>query len=187
MGDKQRGKKTERDKGETRRGRETEKTERARESLWDCRGDCDHASWISISKQNKYSSSRLLLLFSSHKQFQVPCHPFPLHDLYLLASSLLGSPSPSHLLRSPRQLSFIPSFFCSISHCISSALTLFSASSFFFSLHSHLYLLNLLSLCLYRYTSLTLLLWVEDKKEGWQRRWSWWPLLRSREQCGYFL
>lgn len=116
-------KQRERDKGGNK------EREGGQRKLVGLQGDCDHASWISISKQNKYFPSLLLLLCSSHKPFQVPCHPFPHHDHYLLASSLLGSPSLSHLLRSPRQLSFIPSssffFFCSISRCNSPALTLF--------------------------------------------------------------
>lgn len=144
-------------------------------------GDCDRASWISISKQNKYSSSLLLLLCSSHNQFQVPCHPFPHHDLYLLASSLLGSPSLSHFLCSPRQLSFIPSFFApflaaflQFSH--------FSKHQVFSSVHSYLCLANLFSLCLCVSMNLTFSLWEEDQEEGWQRRWSGWPLSRSGEE-----
>lgn len=105
---------------------------------------CDHASWISISKQNKYSPSLLLLLCSSHKLFQLPCRPFSHHDLYLLASSLLGSLSLSSPLL-PTAAFFHPLFFCSISPCISSALTLLSVSSFF-SLHIYLYITNFLSL-----------------------------------------
>lgn len=88
-------------------GKSEEGRERKPLGLW---GDCDHASWISISKQNKYSPSLLLLLCSSCKLVQVPCRPFPYPDLHLLAS-LLGSLS--HLLHSPRQLSFIPLFFAS--------------------------------------------------------------------------
>lgn len=83
---------------ETRSGRETED----RESLWHCRGDCDHASWILISKQNKYSQFLLLLLCSSHKPFQVPCRPFSHRDLYCLLavhlSHLLFLSSPLFLL-----------------------------------------------------------------------------------------
>lgn len=89
--------------------------------------DCDHASWISISKQNKYSPSLLLLVRSSHKPFQVPCRPFPHRDLYLLASSRLGSPS-LPLISSTPHGSFLSSphffFFCFISPCISPALAL---------------------------------------------------------------
>lgn len=92
-----------RTKREERKHRERQRRKQGRGGRQEDRGgqrkpvgaqeDCDHASWISISKQNKYSPSLLLLVRSSHKPFQVPCRPFPHRDLYLLASSLLGSPS----------------------------------------------------------------------------------------------
>lgn len=90
--DKERGKETQKD---TEGNQEREnKIDRGRERLQGCRGDCDHASWISISKQNKYSPRLLLLLCYSHKPFQVPCRPFSHHDLiaWLLGCPSLSSP-----------------------------------------------------------------------------------------------
>lgn len=143
-GGKERGKKTRREKKqETRRGRETERWRGQRKPVG-LQRDCDHASWISISKQNKYSPSLLLLPCSSHKPFQVPCRPFPHHDLYLLASSLLGSPL-SYLLCSQRQLSFIPSLFAPFLAAFLQ-LSLFSQHQVFF-LFTFLPLTNLPSLC----------------------------------------
>lgn len=110
---------------------------------------CDHASWISISKQNKYSPSLLLLLCSFHKPFQVPCCPFPHHDLYLhfLAAGL------SHLLFSQRQLSFNPSFFApflpaflQLSH-FSQYQVGFFYYYYYFSSDTYLSITNFLSRC----------------------------------------
>ena len=99
--------------------------------------DCDHASWISISKQNKYSPSLLLLVRSSHKPFQVPCRPFPHRDLYLLASSRLGSPS-LPLISSTPHGSFLssPHFYFFFASFLPSFLQLshFTCIKFFFLL-----------------------------------------------------
>lgn len=107
------------------------------------REDSDHASWILISKQNKYSPSLLLLLCSSHKPFQVPCHPFPHPDLYLLASSLLGSPSLSSPSTPHGSFLSSPLFLLHFSlHFFSSHTSL----SIRFFLHFKFFLTNLLSL-----------------------------------------
>lgn len=100
-----------RTKREERKHRERQRRKQGRGGRQEDRGgqrkpvgaqeDCDHASWISISKQNKYPPSLLLLVRSSHKPFQVPCRPFPHRDLYLLASSLLSSPSLSLISSTP--------------------------------------------------------------------------------------
>lgn len=133
-----------RTKREERKHRERQRRKQGRGGRQEDRGgqrkpvgaqeDCDHASWISISKQNKYPPSLLLLVRSSHKPFQVPCRPFPHRDLYLLASSLLGSPSLSLISSAPPSAAFFHPlvFLLHFSPQFSSSRTSLTIKFFFF-------------------------------------------------------
>lgn len=185
------GKKEERKhKKRWRRKEGKRKIDGSRKGQWDCRGDCDRTSWISISKQNKYSSiSSPPSLLLSHKPFQVPCRPFPHHDLYLLASSLLGSLSlsspqlpPAAFFSSPLIFFLFAPFLLQLWHCTFSSRFLFSSHIYFFLQILTLYA----SVCCSAWFEYSLHVKKTRMKVG-RRRWSSWPLSRSWEECGYFL
>lgn len=147
------------------------------------RGDCDHASWISISKQNKCSPSLLLLLGSSHKPFQVPCRTFPHYDLYLLAPSRLGSPSLSSPSLPTAAFFHPPLFFLlhfSPNFCGAHTSRSIKLSPPLSSRSPPLPLPG----CITAFVSMCHQSLCLSESPGWQRRWSWWPLSRNREERG---